>query len=470
MATNDEYALTRPLTRLLPTPRLYWHWQWVFFAGDAIALGAVAFLSRGVSPALLLLFTFAVFALFWVAKLYRPVRRVSVLDQGPVGLSMVSIAAMVTLTADSVFVRSGFTSDEFLRLWLAAVVLTFLGRSVALPVRLWLIRRATPRRALIVGSGQSAVLAAQKMDAHPEAGLELVGFVDDGPRQSVRGRDEPLLGPIDQLEKLIERFDIQTALIAFVKRGHHEILEMLYRCQPKVEVLVMPRYFEYLSSGVEVDALGNLPVLKLQTHRMGGPSAIVKRAEDLLLATLMLVLTAPVWLLLALAIKLDSPGPVLYRSRRAGRDLREFDQLKFRTMRADADQDDDAIGAMKEDDGGRGWKLKDDPRVTRVGRFLRRSSLDELPQLINILKGEMSFVGPRPALVGELEQYEEWHRKRLSVRPGLTGLWQVSGRSDLPFDERIWLDFYYIDEWSLWLDFKIVVRTVGAVITGRGAY
>lgn len=469
MATNDEYALTRPLSRLLPTPRLYWHWQWVFFAGDATALGAVAFLNRDVSPWLLLLFTFTVFALFWAAKLYRPVRRVSVLDQGPTGLSMVSMAAMVTLTADILVVHASFTSDEFLRLWLAAAILTFAGRSLALPVRLWLIRRAAPRRALIVGSGQSAVLAAQKMDAHPEAGLALVGFVDDGPRQSVRGRDEPLLGPIDQLEKLIERFDIQTALIAFVKRGHHEILEMLYRCQPKVEVLVLPRYFEYLSSGVEVDALGNLPVLKLQTHRMGGVSAIVKRLEDVLVASTMLVLTAPLWAILAIAIRLDSPGPVVYRSRRVGRDLRQFDQLKFRTMRIDADKDGQAIETMKEENA-RGWKLKDDPRITRVGRFLRRSSLDELPQLINILTGEMSFVGPRPALVGELEQYEEWHRKRLSVRPGLTGLWQVSGRSDLPFDERIWLDFYYIDEWSLWLDFKIIIRTVGAVVSARGAY
>lgn len=450
-------------------PGLAWHWQGVFLAADLATLSGVAYLNRALPLTHLAIYVPVVLALFWCAHLYPHTRKVSVLDQGPAALSMISIAAMILLTSDTLVLKLHFDAQDFTVLWMSTAVAMFAGRVAALPVRMWLARTASTHRAVIVGSGKSALVAAEKIDRHRDIGLELIGFVDDGPRTSVRGRKEPLLGDLDDLDRIIEEYEVETVVVSWVKRGHHETLRLLYQSEPKVEVLIMPRFFEYLSAGVRVDSLGNLPILRLQSHNIAGPSALAKRLEDLVLASVMLVVSAPLWAAIATAIKLDSKGPVLFKARRIGRGFKPFTQYKFRTMRDGADKDTDAIDQMKEEDS-RGWKLKDDPRITRVGRWLRRSSLDELPQLINVLGGTMSFVGPRPPAEGELAEYEEWQRKRLSVRPGITGLWQVSGRSDLPFDERIWLDFLYIDDWSLWLDFKIIVRTVGAVLTARGAY
>lgn len=464
-----EHSLARALPGVQRAASPTWHWQGVFFASDLLALSIVAYLNRDVPLVLLALYVPLVLALFWLEGLYPTTRQVSVLDQGPQALSMISVATMTIFTLSVLLFGWSFDAHNFIQLWLTSATAMFAGRALAMPVRTALARTAPARRTVIIGSGKSALLAAEKIDRGKSLGLELLGFVDDGPRRSVRGREEPLLGDLDQLNQIIEDYGIETVVVSWLKRGHHETLRILYRSEPKVEVLLLPRFFEYLSAGVRIDALGNLPVLRLQSRRIEGLSALAKRLEDLLLAGGLALLAAPLFPLIAVAIKLDSRGPVIYKSGRVGRGFKPFVQYKFRTMHVGADHDKEIIDVMK-DQSARGWKLKDDPRITRVGRLLRRTSLDELPQLINILKGEMSFVGPRPALVGELGQYEEWQRKRQSVRPGLTGLWQVSGRSELPFDERIWLDFLYIDTWSLWLDFKIIMRTIGAVLTARGAY
>lgn len=444
-------------------------WPWVFVLADAVTLAVVLYINRHIDPRLLAAFAAAVIGLFAVAGMYRPTLRISVLDQGPKATAMISVAAMIVLTVDFLTFGPSFDQPGFVVLWFSTATLMFFGRVAALPMRLAVAASAPKRRTVIIGSGTTAVLAAGKIDSHPDMGLEIVGFIDDGPRQSVRGRTEPLLGPLGKLESLIDRFKIEAVVLAFVKTGYGEILRALYRLEPKVDVLIIPRYFEYLSAGITLDALGNLPVMRLQHHNINRFSAFLKRTEDLGLAVLMLAITAPLWLLIAIAIKLDSPGPVFYSGLRIGRDLVPFKQLKFRTMHAGAENDRATIQAMKSEDE-RGWKLKDDPRITRMGRLLRKTSMDELPQLLNVIIGDMSFVGPRPPSEGELEAYDEWQRKRLTVRPGITGMWQVSGRSELPFDERIWLDFLYIDTWSIWLDFKIMVRTVGAVLTARGAY
>lgn len=445
------------------------YWQAVFLVADLIALAAVSYLNRHLSPVLLATFAVSVVALFAVTGLYRPTLKVSILDQGPVAVAMVSVATMLALTMNFLVFKAEFDERSLALLWLSATVMVFTSRVVALPLRAAIAAAMPKRRTIIVGSGKTAVLAAGKMDAHADIGMELIGFVDDGPRQAVRGRAEPLLGPVNDLERIIDTYKVESVVLAFVKNGYVDILRALYHMEPKVEVLIIPRYFEYLSIGTTVDALGNLPIMRLMHHRIGTVSALLKRFEDVVLASTILVVTAPFWVVIATGIKLSSPGPVFYKGTRIGKNLRPFEQLKFRTMSADADSDMRAIEAMKASDD-RGWKLKQDPRITPFGRFLRRSSLDELPQVLNVLMGQMSFVGPRPPAPGELEAYEEWQKKRLSVRPGLTGMWQVSGRSDLPFDERIWLDFLYIDTWSLWLDLKIMVRTVGAVLSARGAY
>jgi lipopolysaccharide/colanic/teichoic acid biosynthesis glycosyltransferase len=216
--------------------------------------------------------------------------------------------------------------------------------------------------------------------------------------------------------------------------------------------------------------MGTCPLIRLHPARLEFPSLLLKRAFDLLIATLMLIVAVPLFALISLAIKLDSPGPVLYRARRVGLGGQVFNMWKFRSMQLDAEEQEKDLAHLNIYPGGT-FKVRDDPRVTWVGRLLRRSSLDELPQLFNVLQGEMSLVGPRPALVADLQRYEPHHFERLSVIPGMTGAWQVGGRNLITDFETIFrLDRSYIQRWSLLLDVKIMIRTLKVVITGEGAY
>jgi exopolysaccharide biosynthesis polyprenyl glycosylphosphotransferase len=211
------------------------------------------------------------------------------------------------------------------------------------------------------------------------------------------------------------------------------------------------------------------PLFELRPPVLAGSDWAVKRAFDLVVSLIVLVVGLPLWLLIAAAIKLDSPGPVLFRDRRIGVGQRPFGMLKFRTMVQGAAELQDEL-ELRNEAGGALFKIREDPRVTRVGKALRRFSLDELPQVLNVLRGEMSLVGPRPLPLRDYRQLELWHRKRYHVLPGITGLWQISGRSALTFDDLVRLDFYYIENWSIWLDISILVKTIPAVLAGRGAY
>jgi exopolysaccharide biosynthesis polyprenyl glycosylphosphotransferase len=222
-------------------------------------------------------------------------------------------------------------------------------------------------------------------------------------------------------------------------------------------------------SRVDVDDLGGVPLVGVRDVGFGQRVRTVKRVIDMVGALLCLTVGGPVLGLIAAAIRLDSRGPVIFRQTRVGANGKMFEMYKFRSMYEGAEQQLEEIRDLSEVDGPI-FKMKDDPRVTRVGRILRRGSLDELPQLWNVLRGDMSLVGPRPPLPSEVSQYMEWQKKRLEVRPGMTGLWQVSGRSLLSFDDQCLLDIYYIENWSLWLDFKILARTVPEILFGNGAY
>jgi exopolysaccharide biosynthesis polyprenyl glycosylphosphotransferase len=212
-----------------------------------------------------------------------------------------------------------------------------------------------------------------------------------------------------------------------------------------------------------------MPLFELRPPVLAGADWALKRTFDLVVSLLVVVLGIPLWLLIAAAIKLDSRGPVLYRDRRIGVGEREFGMLKFRTMVEGASRQQDELEERNEAAGAL-FKIRRDPRVTRVGRLLRKLSLDELPQLLNVLRGEMSLVGPRPLPLRDYERLDDWHRKRYLVLPGITGLWQISGRSNLTFDDLVRLDFYYIENWSIWLDISILFKTPFAIISGRGAY
>jgi exopolysaccharide biosynthesis polyprenyl glycosylphosphotransferase len=332
-------------------------------------------------------------------------------------------------------------------------------------------RGGAVERVLIVGAGEAGRMIMRNLVAHPEYGYQVVGFVDDNPD---KGRTDigrlQALGSVDNLPRVLEEQLIDEVIIALPWQAHRKIIRLIGECQRvDVRARIIPDLFQLSMTQVDVDDINGIPLIGLREVRLRGFNLAVKRVVDVLLAIVTLLLVSPLLLLVAVAIRLDSPGPVLFQQQRVGRGGRTFELLKFRSMVEGADAEREALTQVVGVDGRR-FKLKDDPRVTRVGRILRRSSLDELPQFLNVLRGDMSVVGPRPGLSEEVARYHEWHKQRLGVVPGLTGLWQVSGRSEIPFDEMVLLDVYYIENWSLGLDLRILVQTIPSVLLGRGAY
>ncbi|MCX6030262.1 MAG: undecaprenyl-phosphate glucose phosphotransferase [Chloroflexi bacterium] len=326
-------------------------------------------------------------------------------------------------------------------------------------------------RVLIIGAGEVGRTVMRNVIAQLELGYRVIGFLDDDPlKNSSDIGPIRALGPIENLPQVITANDIDQVIITLPWQYHRKIVRLVMESQDAgVRARVVPDLFQLSLGGVDAEAINGIPLISVKESSLTGLNRASKRAFDLILAGLGMIVSAPIWLLVALAIKLDSPGPVLFKQARAGRDGKPFTVFKFRSMRQDAEAELEQLLEQNEASGPM-FKIREDPRRTRIGRIIRQTSLDELPQLINILRGEMSLVGPRPALLTEVAQYQDWHRKRLEVQPGLTGLWQVSGRSDLSFDEMVMLDIYYAENWSLGMDIRILWRTVPQIIFGDGAY
>jgi exopolysaccharide biosynthesis polyprenyl glycosylphosphotransferase len=321
------------------------------------------------------------------------------------------------------------------------------------------------RRAVLVGSGPhiQAVAAALSGGKHPE--MEAVGFVSLTPLPDNGLKD---LGPLERLDRYFGQVD--EVLIADPDFPQSEAVELVDRCHRHgVRVRVAPSTMEILMDRVEFVPGQTLPLFELKPPVFDGADWLLKRAFDVAGSLILLLLFSPVLLLIALAVKLTSRGPVIYRSRRPGIGGEPFSCLKFRTMYGDAEHRQPELERANEK-GGAIFKIKRDPRVTPVGQFLRRWSLDELPQLFNVLRNEMSLVGPRPLPQRDFDRLDDWHRKRYRVLPGITGLWQVSGRSELDFDELVRLDFLYLENWSVFLDLSILLKTIPAVFKAKGAW
>jgi exopolysaccharide biosynthesis polyprenyl glycosylphosphotransferase len=323
------------------------------------------------------------------------------------------------------------------------------------------------RRALLVGSGEDLTqLHTSLGEARGGIEYEFLGAV--APSQD--RVDLPVLGSFDELPDLVASQEVDELIVTdsdFDEETLLEIVEAAHRSGVKVRVA--PKTTELLTQRAEYVPGQGVPLFELRPPVFAGAEWLMKRLFDLVVSAAVIALLLPLWLLIALAIKLTSRGSILYRDRRIGLAEHEFGMLKFRTMYRDAAQQQQALETQNEA-GGALFKIRDDPRVTPVGKLLRRFSLDEAPQVLNVLWGEMSLVGPRPLPVRDYGLLDEWHRKRYLVLPGMTGLWQISGRSSLTFDDLVRLDFYYLENWSVWLDITILAKTLPAVLSRRGAY
>jgi exopolysaccharide biosynthesis polyprenyl glycosylphosphotransferase len=375
-------------------------------------------------------------------------------------LAVVLVAARVT-----------FVSRPLLAIFLLfnAVFVVF-GRGI---VRALVLDSAVRRRVLVAGGLDEVRDAAASVEAHRDWGLELVGVVSDGTWDHESSAPYRYLGDYQDIPRLTNGGHVIDEVLIAPSRRRIEDLQTLepvffgleeQGVSTRLVVNFLPRGLSELS----VDEFGGRPLITFSTASHDELILFVRRCVDVMLAGVLLVILSPLLAAVALAVKLTSSGPVLFRQLRCGLHGRPFIFLKFRSMQVDAEDLKPQLAPFNEMDGPV-FKMANDPRVTPIGRALRRTSLDELPQLWNILRGDMSFVGPRPAVLEEVRQYEPWQRRRLSMKPGLTCLWQVSGRNELTFEEWMRLDLEYIDNWSLWLDVKIALKTIPAVLLGRGA-
>jgi exopolysaccharide biosynthesis polyprenyl glycosylphosphotransferase len=355
--------------------------------------------------------------------------------------------------------------------WAFAIVLIPLARCAARAI----CRRRPEyvQNSIIVGAGTVGQLVARKYLQHPEYGINLVGFVDAQPRER---RDDlgdlTMLGSPSELPDLIREHAVERVLIAFSNEPEHRLVELVRSLRDmNVQIDIVPRLYEVVPPNIGIHGVEGLPLVNLPPFRMARSSLYLKRGFDIAVSLTALIVLAPLFAVVSILIKLDSRGPVFFQQTRMGANDETFAMLKFRTMDADADARKHEVAHLNKHlrPGGdaRMFKVPGDPRVTRVGRVLRRYSIDELPQLINVLKGEMSLVGPRPLILDEDQHVRDWARSRVRLQPGMTGPWQVLGRANIPFQEMVTLDYFYVTSWSMLNDLKLLLQTVPAVARTR---
>jgi exopolysaccharide biosynthesis polyprenyl glycosylphosphotransferase len=382
-----------------------------------------------------------------------------------------TLAAFLLFVVLVTFGRHGFGNVQILAFWATSIVV---GIATRMLLRLMLMRLRSSgkngRHILFVGTNPRSVALARSIAAHSELGYRIEGFLTEETGTGPRLLDWPVLGAAADVRRVLENDVIDEVMICLPLAEHFlDIYQIIGLCQERgVVVRIRPELFDVRAlSKSQVELFESDYIVTFFRENLLG-QLLVKRVMDVLLSALLLIALAPLLLVVAVLIKADSPGPVLFTQERIGMNKRRFKLLKFRSMVVDAEAKRASLEALNEMDGPV-FKIANDPRITRVGRFLRRTSIDELPQIINVLKGDMSLVGPRPPLASEVDQYAWANRKRISIMPGITCLWQVSGRNDVSFQEWMELDRRYIETWSLWLDLKILLKTIPVVLLGRGA-
>ena len=405
--------------------------------------------------------------MFW-AQLYHQARAVSRVDEFYAVFGAVSIGMMMSVALSTLLFKSlefDFPRVLIIYSWILTILLVMTGRLVYHAIQWrWQARGAGRDKVLIVGTGDSGRLVLEKVKGSPHLGYELIGFVQhNGAAMPDHVLGVPVLGAENDLPRLIDEHHIDEVIIALPEASDAELLDLISKCsKASLSIKVFPDVFQIIATSVSIDDLGGLPLLSVRDVRQRGWRMTVKRLMDLALSALVLVLLSPFLLVIAIMIKLESPGPVFYVQERMGLDAKLFPMIKFRSMRQDAEAN------------GPGWTTPNDPRRTRLGTLLRKTNFDEMPQFINVLLGDMSLVGPRPERPVYVEQFRRAiprYMERHKEKAGLTGWAQVNGlRGDTSIAERTKYDLWYIENWSLLLDIKIIIRTALRMFGDRSAY
>jgi exopolysaccharide biosynthesis polyprenyl glycosylphosphotransferase len=445
----------------------------VTFAVDIIAVAAAYILAKGLVDHKLA-FGFPIFAtvaiwpvVFAVYGLYdlrRPTHATAEMQR-----LFNAVAMSVLLVVLVIFVTRAPSSRDFIPVLLTVSLATiFTGRLVTRRLSHTLNARAiTSQVTLIAGTNDEARALARTLQRRPWMGYRVCGFVEVTPSGLEVMDGLPVFGTVDDIAQISRDHGVRSVIIAGSAAGGATLQAIDSSLSPDVSVRVSPGLANLGAARVILEPIDGMALFSLRRHRFSRRQRFLKRCVDIVITSVALVVAAPFMLVIALAIKLTSPGPVLFKQRRVGEQERDFTILKFRTM---------VVGAHAQRDGldneadGLLFKMRRDPRVTGIGHLLRKTSLDELPQLFNVLMGEMSLVGPRPALPEETLRYAESQRGRLRVKPGVTGLWQVNGRHDLAFEDYVRYDLFYVENWSLTMDFYILAKTIPALLTARGSY
>jgi exopolysaccharide biosynthesis polyprenyl glycosylphosphotransferase len=439
--------------------------QW--FLSTTFVIPYQEYISQQILLNLLLIVTFS------QNKVWRRQRGEFWLDE--VSRVIYATAAGVALLMAFTFFFRPLAFSRLLLVWVLVFIILLI--SLARFIRRWILviqyrRGIGVDKALIIGSGEVGRSVIRTLLARPDLGFQAIGYLDEGTTENNigSGRIPHLGGYIELPIILASQSDVHTVFVALPSHRQEQIEESVRLCQVYgIHSQVVPDLFQLSLNRVEFNNMAGIPMLSVREVKISLAGRALKRAMDLGITLLLAVPALLFTGIVILAIRLESPGPVLFWQERIGMKGKPFKMVKFRSMVVDAEDQKAALEMMNEASGPI-FKIKNDPRLTRVGRIIRRLSLDELPQLYNVLRGEMSLVGPRPPLVEEVAQYQPWHMQRLEVKGGITGLWQVSGRSDLTFDEQCLLDIYYIENWSLALDLRLMLQTIPYSLFGRGAY
>jgi exopolysaccharide biosynthesis polyprenyl glycosylphosphotransferase len=469
-STSLILAVTDVLFINLSFAVAYWlryEWQWFAVVDEANLVPYRSFFPVTIALTLLLL------GIYNLSGLYRMPRGASWFDEIYQLITGTATGIILMVFAIVFFFRPFFFSRLVFFYAGVLIVILLAGSRLVKRITLAYLRKRGQGvdRLLIVGAGEVGRTVIRNIVAQPSLGYHIVGFVDDDPEKASTdiGRFKAL-GTTINIPKLVKSLTIDEVIITLPWMYHRKIVSIVAQCEREnTRVRIVPDIFQMTLSHLDTQDLGGIPMIGVRDISISSSQMLIKRAMDVVVAAVGLVLLLPFLLLIALIIRIDSPGPVIFKQVRVGKDERLFAFYKFRSMRRGADEEKVELLA-KNEAVGVFFKMRNDPRTTKVGRFLRRTSLDELPQLLNVLLGHMSLVGPRPAPPSEVQSYQIWHKRRLEVAPGITGLWQVSGRSELTFDEMVLLDLYYIENWSPVLDLQILIRTVPKVIVGEGAF